>query len=173
MEGIRNRVIWLNVNLPGQEPESPDLESKKYPSLEELGEGLVSVLNELKIPQVVCMGQGAGANIAFHFATKHAARCLGLVLIEPIGSSAGFMESIRHMFGARGKSISGESGGVSAEHRAINEHRNSAGSILTRFDKVSFSPSLSFSIFFRLFRFYYTNSKQGIAKVRTRSIWSF
>jgi len=135
MEGIRNRVIWLNVNLPGQEPESPDLESKKYPSLEELGEGLVSVLNELKIPQVVCMGQGAGANIAFHFATKHAARCLGLVLIEPIGSSAGFMESIRHMFGARGKSISGESGGVSAEHRAINEHRNSAGSILTRFDK--------------------------------------
>lgn len=131
MEGIRNRVIWLNVNLPGQEPESADLDLKKYPSLDELGEGLVNVLNELKIPQVICLGHGAGANIAFHFAIKHASRCLGLVLIDPVGSSAGFVESIRYMFGTRGKSISGES---SCEPRG-SELRNT-GSILNRLEKV-------------------------------------
>lgn len=126
MEGIRNRVIWLNVNLPGQEPESPDLDSKKYPPLEDLADGLLAVLDDLKIPQVVCMGQGAGANIAFHFATKHAARCLGVVLIEPVGSSAGLVESIRHIF-TKSKSISGESG---------DRARERSGSILNRLEKV-------------------------------------
>lgn len=135
MEGIRNRVIWLNVNLPGQEPESPDLEIKKYPSLEELGDALLCILNELKIPQVVCMGHGAGANIAFHFAIKNASRCLGLVLIDPIGSSAGFVESIRHMFTTRAKSINGE---TTNEFRS-SEHRGSSGSILNRIEKVDFS----------------------------------
>lgn len=138
MEGIRNRVIWLNVNLPGQEPESPDLDAKKYPSLEQLGDGLVSVLDELKIPQVVCMGQGAGANIAFYFAIKHAARCLGLVLIDPVGSSAGLVESIRHIFTARGKSISGESGNEHQHHQQPQggeQQRARTGSIL-RIEKV-------------------------------------
>lgn len=126
MEGIRNRVIWLNVNLPGQEPESPDLDTKKYPSLEQLGDGLISVLDELKIPQVVCMGQGAGANIAFYFAIKHSSRCLGLVLTDPVGSSAGLVESIKHMFTTHGKSMSGEN----AIAEAPEQPRARTGSIL-------------------------------------------
>lgn len=96
MMGIRNRVIWLHVNLPGQEAEAVDLKIRKYPSLEEIAEELVIILDYLKIPQVVCMGEGAGANISTYFAIKHPSRCLGVVLIEPYGSSATIMESIRH-----------------------------------------------------------------------------
>lgn len=96
MTGIRNRVIWLNINLPGQELDADDLSIRKYPTMEELAEELVCVIDYLKIPQVVCMGEGAGANISAYFAMKHPSRCLGVVLLEPIASSASIMESIKY-----------------------------------------------------------------------------
>lgn len=95
MTGIRNRVVWLHVNLPGQELNSSDLKLKKYPSLEELGEELACIIDYLKVPQVVCMGDGAGANVCAHFAIKHTNRCLGLVLVEPVASSAGLVEFMK------------------------------------------------------------------------------
>ncbi|CAF1105384.1 unnamed protein product [Brachionus calyciflorus] len=98
MTGLRNRVIWLNVNLPGQGPDAETMTIKKYPSLEELGEELVCILDQLKIPQVVCMGVGVGANIISYFALKNTSRCLGLIILEPIASSAGIFEAIRKKF---------------------------------------------------------------------------
>jgi hypothetical protein len=95
MTGIRNRAVWLHVNLPGQEIGASDLNLKKYPSLEELGDELVCIIDYLKIPQVVCIGSGAGANICAHFAIKHKSRCLGLILIEPIASSASLIETMK------------------------------------------------------------------------------
>jgi hypothetical protein len=95
MTGIRNRAVWLHVNLPGQEIDATDLNIKKYPSLEELGDELVCIIDYLKIPQVVCIGSGAGANICAHFAIKHKSRCLGLILIEPIASSASLIETMK------------------------------------------------------------------------------
>ena len=99
MTGIRNRVIWLNVTLPGQEPDAETLSIKKYPSLEELGEELVCVLDYLHIPQVVCVGNGVGANISSYFAIKNPSRCLGLIILEPVSSSASILESLKHTFG--------------------------------------------------------------------------
>jgi pimeloyl-ACP methyl ester carboxylesterase len=95
MSGIKNRVVWLHVSLPGQESDAADLEVKKYPSLDELADELVCVLDHFKLHQAICMGDGAGANICALFAIKHAHRCLGLVLIEPISSAVSFMQAFK------------------------------------------------------------------------------
>lgn len=130
MAGIRSRVIWLNVTLPGQEPDAETLNIKKYPSLEELGEELVCVLDHFHIPQVVCVGDGVGANISSYFAIKNPSRCLGVVILEPISSSASVFESLRHKFGhmAAKKSpvkINNDTRLDQSEQCLFNENQNS------------------------------------------------
>lgn len=110
MASLRSRIVWLRINLPGQQNDAPDLKLNKYPSLEELGEELDSVLTELNVPQVVCMGQGAGANIAIHFSVKHPSRCLGLILIEPVGSPASLFQSFKFKLLNRRRTISSSDG---------------------------------------------------------------
>ena len=95
MTDIRNRVVWLHVNLPGQETDASDLDLDKYPSLEQIAEELVCVLEHFKVPQVVCMGDGAGSTICAHFAIRYPNKCLGLILVDPIASSASFLESVK------------------------------------------------------------------------------
>ena len=95
MSGIRLRTVWLHVNLPGQEAEAADLNLRKYPTLEELADELIGVLDYFKLTQVVLFGEGVGATICAHFAVQHSNRCHGLLLIEPIGSAAGVLESMR------------------------------------------------------------------------------
>ena len=63
MQGLRNRSIWLNCTLPGQEIEASDLSISKYPTLEELADELVTVLDHFKLQQVVLLGEGVGATI--------------------------------------------------------------------------------------------------------------
>ena len=58
------RSTFLHVVLPGQEEGAEDLgEGAKYPSMQDLGEDLDSVLDQLNIQFVVGLGEGAGANI--------------------------------------------------------------------------------------------------------------
>ena len=68
---------------------------RKYPSLVELAAELVLVLDHFKINQVICLGEGLGANLAARFAMKHPTRCQGVTLIHPTGSTASFMESVK------------------------------------------------------------------------------
>lgn len=98
MEELSKRVVWIHVNLPGQQHGADDL--KSYPSLDAIGEGLVCVLDKLKIKNAIVMGDGCGANVALAFANAHPTRCLGLIAIEPIVNSAGFLETMKHkLFG--------------------------------------------------------------------------
>ena len=58
------RSTFLHVVLPGQEEGAEDLgEGAKYPSMQDLGEDLVCVLDQLKVEFSVGLGEGAGANI--------------------------------------------------------------------------------------------------------------
>lgn len=68
---------------------------RKYPSLDDLGSELINILDHLNIPQVVVFGEGAGANIGCRFAIEHPTRVHGLVLVRPIGTTAGFMEMMK------------------------------------------------------------------------------
>ncbi|KAK2163788.1 hypothetical protein LSH36_74g07065 [Paralvinella palmiformis] len=48
-----------------------------------------------RIKEVVCFGEGAGANILARFAISHQERVLGVCLIHCTGTTAGFIESVK------------------------------------------------------------------------------
>lgn len=96
MHGIRHRTVWLHVDVPGQEHEAPDLPAGYvFPTMATLGADLIHILDALKVKEVVCFGEGAGANILARFAIAHLDRVLGICLLHCTGTTAGFMESIK------------------------------------------------------------------------------
>lgn len=96
MSQLRNRTVWLNVTLPGQEIEASDMSCSKYPTLSELADELATVMDHFRLQQCVLLGEGVGATICAHFAMKYPTRCYGLMCIEPIVSSASYMESLKY-----------------------------------------------------------------------------
>lgn len=73
----------------------------KYPSLQELAQELILVLNHFNLHEVTVLGEGAGANIASRFAIQYPNRCLGVCLIHPTGATASFFqvfkEKVNHL----------------------------------------------------------------------------
>jgi len=96
MEDIRKRALFLHVSLPGQEPGAEDMASDYvFPSMEAIGLNLVTVLDHLRVKQVVGLGDGAGANIILRFAMNHPGRVHGVLAINTDGvESAGYKELI-------------------------------------------------------------------------------
>jgi len=98
MEEIKKRALFVHVAVPGQEPGAEDLQPDfVFPSMGELGLGLVTVLDHLRITRVVGLGDGAGANIIARFGMCHPGRVHGLVLIN-ITTSASlgrFMDTLK------------------------------------------------------------------------------
>ncbi|XP_076368564.1 uncharacterized protein ZK1073.1-like [Tachypleus tridentatus] len=93
MTEIKQRSIFIHVDVPGQEDNAPDLPADfHFPTIQMLGEDLVAVLDHLKIKFVVGLGEGAGANILVRFALAHPARVLGLILIHCVSTGVGMME---------------------------------------------------------------------------------
>ena len=63
-----HRALFLHVSIPGQAPGADDLESDyPFPTMDAIGLNLVTVLDHLRIKQVVGLGDGAGANIMLRF----------------------------------------------------------------------------------------------------------
>ena len=58
----RSRSLFLHVSVFGQSPGAEDL-TIPFPSLEDIALGLVTALDLMKISKVICLGDGAGANI--------------------------------------------------------------------------------------------------------------
>jgi len=100
MRGLKDRIKWIHVDLPGQEPNASDLKISKYPSLPELAHELVNVLDHFKVGQVTLLGEGAGANICARFAMSHPTRCLGVALVHPSGTTATLKETFKDRFGS-------------------------------------------------------------------------
>ena len=88
------RSVFVHVSLPGQEPGSEDLlNDYSFPSMDALGLHLVTVLDHLRIKQVVGLADGAGANILLRFGMHHPTRVHGVVAINTDGiESAGIQE---------------------------------------------------------------------------------
>lgn len=96
MQEITKRAAIIHIDIPGQEDDAPDLPADyTFPSMQSLGEDLVCVLDQLDVKQVVCIGEGAGANIVARFAIAQPSRVLGICLIHCTGTTAGFMESLK------------------------------------------------------------------------------
>lgn len=96
MTEVRLRSIFLHVCIPGQEDQAETLPSDfQFPTLEQLGQDLVAVLDTLGVKSVIGMGEGAGANILCRFAINHPNRVNGLVLIHCTSTTAGVLEYIK------------------------------------------------------------------------------
>jgi len=96
MVPIRDRTVWVHVEVPGQGNNAPDLPSDyQFPTMQMIGADLICVLDQLKIKEVVCFGEGAGANILARFAMAHISRVLGVCLLHTTGTTAGLFESLK------------------------------------------------------------------------------
>ncbi|CAK9298737.1 unnamed protein product [Gordionus sp. m RMFG-2023] len=94
MQEVRKRASFIEVDILGQGENDPALPTQNYrfPSLQELGESLVSVLDAFNVHYVIGLGEGAGANILARFAMAYPVRCMGLCLIHCTSTTAGVME---------------------------------------------------------------------------------
>lgn len=96
MEEIMRRASFIHVDVPGQEDEAKDLPPDyTFPSMQSLGEDLVCILDQLDVRSVICLGEGAGANVVARFAMAQPDRVMGVCLIHCVGTTAGFMESMK------------------------------------------------------------------------------
>ncbi|GBM20526.1 Uncharacterized protein ZK1073.1 [Araneus ventricosus] len=69
MSEIKQRSVFIHVDVPGQEDHAPDLPNDfVFPTIQTIGEELVAVLDHLKVKLVVGFGEGAGANVLVRFA---------------------------------------------------------------------------------------------------------
>lgn len=68
----------------------------QFPTLQTLGEDLVTVLDYLHVRYVVGLGEGAGANVLARFALAHPSRVLGLILINCTGSAATVIDNFKN-----------------------------------------------------------------------------
>lgn len=68
----------------------------QFPTLQVLGEDLVSVLNFLHVKYVICLGEGAGANVCARFGLAHPSKVIGMILINCTGSPASVMDSFKN-----------------------------------------------------------------------------
>jgi len=94
MEDIASRALFVHVCVPGQDKDSEDF-GADFPSMQDLSFGLLNILSHLKIPKVVGLGVGAGANILCRLAIHSPDKVLGLVAIQPTASAATVMEQLK------------------------------------------------------------------------------
>ena len=85
--------MFIHVAIPGQEPGASDLTNEfKFPKMKDLGLNLVSILDNLRVPHVVGLGNGAGANIITRYGASLCLDCHlltpGLVWLTPAESMA-------------------------------------------------------------------------------------
>ncbi|KAH7722483.1 Ndr [Aphelenchoides avenae] len=91
MEEVKENTIFLHVCLPGQEDNAPDYKGE-YPTLDQIGEDLVCVLEKFEVRTCIALGEGAGANVIRRFAIYWPNHIMGIILVNCISNTAGFME---------------------------------------------------------------------------------
>jgi len=98
-EDIRKRAVFVHVDLPGQEDDAEDMgDDAPFPTMQALGEDLITVLDQLRIKYCIGIGDGAGANIITRFGMMHVTRVLGVILLHPTANASTMMESFKDKF---------------------------------------------------------------------------
>ena len=75
-EEVKKRSIFIHIDVPGQENNSENLKEMSFPTIQALGEDLVTVLDQLRVKYCIGIGDGAGANIITRFGMMHVTRYL-------------------------------------------------------------------------------------------------
>lgn len=96
MADVKSKAVFLHVCIPGQEDNAPDF-SGEFPTLAQLGDDLVQVLDKLDVRSCIAFGEGAGANIVCRFALAAPNRIMGIILVHCTSTTAGIMEYFKDM----------------------------------------------------------------------------
>lgn len=113
MAPIKGSSVFIHVDVPGQEANAELLDlgkdatgkDKAFPTMQELGEDLVNILDTLRVKYVIGLGHGAGANIMMRFGMVQHQRCLGIVLVHPTAMNATLFDNIQERVTQRKHSI--------------------------------------------------------------------
>ena len=82
-----------HIDAPGQEEGSPQLAPEFiYPSMVELAELVGEVVDHFGLKSFIGFGNGAGANVLSRYALKHPERVEGLILVNCVSTTAGWIE---------------------------------------------------------------------------------
>lgn len=125
MTEIKERSCFIHIDVPGHADNAEALaegfvlpshssfsqknntnylhllfQSFPFPTLQMMGEDLVTVLDFLHVKYVIGLGEGAGANVLARFGLAHPTRVLGLILINATGSAATVMQSFKSKVGS-------------------------------------------------------------------------
>merc|ERR1712223_1858102 len=106
MASIKDPSVFIHVDLLGQEDNAETLGADvNWPTIQQIGEDLVNILDTLRVKCVIGVGNGAGANIMMRFAMMHVTRCLGVILVHPTAANATMMETFKEKITQRKHSI--------------------------------------------------------------------
>ncbi|KAH7676186.1 Ndr, partial [Aphelenchoides avenae] len=86
MRDVKSNSVFLHVCIPGQEDHARDF-TDEFPSLEQLGDELIAVLEWFEVRNCVAIGVGAGAYIVSQFAATYPNHILGLALVDFISQA--------------------------------------------------------------------------------------
>nr|XP_025700804.1 protein NDL1 isoform X2 [Arachis hypogaea] len=89
---LHNFCIY-HISPPGHELGAAEISSEDpIPSVEDLADQIIEILNYFGLGAVMCMGVMAGAYILSLFATKYRERVLGLILVSPLCKAPSWTE---------------------------------------------------------------------------------
>ena len=98
---LTSRSLLVHLSLPGQQPAAPDQE-QTFPSLQEITQSVIHILNVLNLTEVVLFGVGLGANLAVRVGLAQPRLVLGVVVVQPVVGRSGLLQT------ARGRAVVGE-----------------------------------------------------------------
>lgn len=94
---ITRHFAVCHVDAPGQHEGASTLSAGYvYPTMDQLSEGLTTVLKHYGLRSVIGLGVGAGANVLAKFALNHPDLVEGLVLININANAETLMDSVTH-----------------------------------------------------------------------------
>lgn len=96
MSDVKQKSIFLHVCVPGQEDNASDY-SGEFPTLAQLGEDMVCVLDNFDFQSCIAFGEGAGANIICRFALASPDRIMAVILVHCTSTTAGVIEYFKDM----------------------------------------------------------------------------
>ncbi|KAL3860728.1 hypothetical protein ACJMK2_010813 [Sinanodonta woodiana] len=93
MQPILRHFCVYHLNAPGQEEASLHLKPDFiYPTMDELAESVLTVVEYFGVKRFIGFGVGAGANILSRFALAHPEHMDSLVLVNPTSTRPGWIE---------------------------------------------------------------------------------
>ncbi|XP_064641177.1 protein NDRG3-like isoform X20 [Lineus longissimus] len=93
MQPLLRHFCVYHVNAPGQQEGAIPLTHRTgYPTMDQLGEMILPVLQYYGLKRVIGFGVGAGANILCRFALQHPEKCDALFLVNCTATAAGWTE---------------------------------------------------------------------------------